>query len=503
MNSHYFQNGHVTLEAVTEAVREADPYTNDLYKKTNDIDSSRLFADLFHDVLRFNTTAKEWFFYDGIVWRMDQGGMKAEALAKAFSKALYLYSADIEDELYRKYVNKLSDRNKRKTIIEDSRDYYCISNEMLDRDLSLFNCQNCVLKIDTYPFEVIDHSPDLLLSKVSNVSFSKDSHSPLWEEFINAIMCEDEEKTEYLQEISGYSMTGDRSQEELYILYGATTRNGKSTFLETLSHMFGDYSMNTQPETLAQRIKSDSKSASGDLARLVGCRLLRTSEPPKNMLFNESLVKGMIGGEKITARHMYERDFEYYPIFKLIMNTNYLPVVKDPTLFSSGRVKVITFDRHFSEEEQDLKLKEKLLTEDNMSGVLNWCLEGLRRYHENGDTLTVPECVRRSTEEYKSNSDKIKLFFEDRLSKDEDSTLKGGDVYKIYKDWCDGFGYCSENKGNFFDELRRRGIMSDSGTVNGRTERNVVKGYARKEDTSEGLPGDPFGEDGEPFSVVV
>lgn len=475
MKEHFFQNGDVTSEGVIQAIRKINPFENPLYKNTDDISTSRLFSFLFSDVARYNQTAKEWYFYDGIVWRKDFGGMKVESLAKVFSKAIQIYAVGTDNSEYQKGLFKLNDRYRRTTLIQDSRDINYISSEMLDADLSLFNCQNCVLNLDT--LETLDHSPELLLSKVADVEYCANAKSPVFESFLDAVLCGDKAKALYLQELFGYAMTGDNTQEECYMIYGATTRNGKSTLIETVSTIFGDYAMNIQPETLAQQKVKNSKQASGDIARLDGCRLLRMSEPPKRMTFDVALLKTLLGREKITARHLHESEMEFTPIFKLFINTNYLPVVTDDTLFSSGRVKVITFDRHFEPHEQDVKLKSKLLRSESKSAVLNWCLDGLKKYRENNESLDLPDSVVQATEKYRHKSDKVMNFVEECLIQSESTNTTAKELYPVYENWCQENGYGVENKQNFLDELRGKGLLSATGTVGGRTMKNVIKGY--------------------------
>ena len=104
-------------------------------------------------------------------------------------------------------------------------------------------------------------------------------------------------------------MTGNTEQETCFILYGSTTRNGKSTFCETLLHLLGDYSVTMKLESLAVRQNLDSRTASGDIARLAGCRFCNASEPPKRMLFDTALLKSLLGRDSITARHLHQREF--------------------------------------------------------------------------------------------------------------------------------------------------------------------------------------------------
>lgn len=468
-----------------ELIEELDPIHDPLFSRRDDISLSRLFAEILKDHARYNTTAKEWFFYDGTVWKMDLQSLNLERLAKIFGRCLEIYAIrkrsesdkESESENVSKYVDyyqKLGTRANRKKLIEDSRDFYPVEANDFDRDPYLFNCQNCVINLRT--LETMDHSPDLLLSKVSNVVYDPEAESPDFEKFISEIMMSNAGKIDYLKRIFGYSLTGENTQEEAYLCFGSTTRNGKSTLLDTIGYMFGDYGMNIEPESLAMRDRN-SRGASGDLARLNGCRFLHMSEPPKRMKFDVGLLKKLLGRDTLTVRNLYEREFQFVPVFKLIVNTNYLPIVADDTIFSSGRLKVIPFDRHFEPEEQDVHLRRKLKSQTNISGIFNWCLDGLREYQEDGEILIEPEDVRRATQEYREHSDKIANFLEECLVEDPEVNTSAKDVYSGYTIWCRENGYGVEGKANFLDELRAKDLLSKSGTVNGVTQKNVVKGY--------------------------
>ena len=133
------------------------------------------------------------------------------------------------------------------------------------------------------------------------------------------------------------------------------------------------------------------------------------------MVLSASLVKTLTGRDTINARFLNENSFEFVPQFKLFINTNHLPKVTDPTVFDSGRVKVVPFNRHFSEEEQDKTLKRRLRQTENLSGILNWCLDGLRLLQETG--LDAPRTVREATAQYRRDSDKIARFVDEMMEK--------------------------------------------------------------------------------------
>lgn len=445
----------------------------------SDRGTGQLFATVFKDLCRYNVTAREWYTYSKGRWKQDTGGMLTSRYAKSLSDAMTIYCTHIKDERTRKTFSdlctKLGQRRYRVTMIEDARDFHFFSSSDLDKDLFLLNCLNGVLNLRT--FEFTEHSPDYLMSKQANVIYDPNASGKEWRKFINEALENNQNKIRYLQKLYGCSMTGETKEESCWLLYGASTRNGKSTAVETYAYMLGNtdgYALNMRPETLAQKANTDSRQATGDIARLDGCRFLNASEPPKKMVFDVALLKTLLGRDSITARHLHQSEFQFIPVFKLFINTNFLPVITDSTLFSSGRLNVITFERHFKPEEQDKGLKDRLKEPENLSGLLNWCIEGLKAYYAEG-AIPPPEVVN-ATKQYEEDSDKVGSFIAECLV-ESDKNSKAKDIYNRYSEWCRDNGFGTENKTNFFAELKSKGIFSATGTVNGKTCKNVVRNY--------------------------
>lgn len=317
-------------------IMEIDPFNNPEMYSLTDLGVSRLFADTNKGRARFNMTANSWFVYEGIKWEKDQGGLKVDGYAKEFATAYKIYLSRMESVLDEKklsakeraeeqkrlkknqeYCASLGKRTRRKTIIEDARSYVPVSQDQFDTQPNLFNCLNGVIDLNTGEF--LDHSSELLLSKVANVRYDPYEKYDKFTSFLNEIMIGDKEKIRYLQMLFGYAMEGTNKREEAYMLYGKTTRNGKSTLLDTINYLFGDYGMTIQPESLMEQ-KKNGRAASGDIARLNGCRLLQMAEPPNNMKLDVALFKTLTGRDKITARRLYECEFEFTPVFKLFLN---------------------------------------------------------------------------------------------------------------------------------------------------------------------------------------
>ena len=194
---------------------------------------------------------------------------------------------------------------------------------------------------------------------------------------------------------------------------------------------------------------------------------MQVPEPPQQMVLDAAKLKTMTGGDKTTARFLHENDFEFYPEFKLTINTNYLPRIDDLTLFKSDRIHVIPFERHFSREERDPKLKAELSTPEALSGVLNWAVKGLKDFKENG--LWVSTRMRDAVRAYERSSDKLGRFIDECLPEHDDPEhkIRAAEVYMEYTVWCRRNGVCAESRSRWREGLKDRGIEVRSGRPSG------------------------------------
>lgn len=464
------------MDNILEKLKELNVCVNYSH---NDKGLGELFADIYKDKCRYNITTKSWYIYDGKSWTEDVGNVKITRYAKKLYDTLNQYFLTLGNNLaikeYSSFIGKLGSLRNRKIMIEDAKDKYPISSEQLDTDAYLFNCLNGTYNLKTFTLQ--QHNPKDLISKISNVRYDKNARTVKFKKFIEEIMEEDTEKINYLQKILGYSLTGDTSEEQFYVLYGPSTRNGKTTLIEAYSNMLGGtngYAISINPESFASKQYINSSQASGDIAKLKGYRFVNANEAPQNMVFNVNLLKKLTGRDTITARQIYQEEFDFKPNLKLFFNTNYLPIIGDNTIFTSKRVNVITFNRHFNEEEQNKNLKNELKEPKILSGMFNWCIKGLKKFNKEG--AIPPEDVVNATRDYEMLNDKMANFIKERLlhtGKNE----KVKDVYKVYRDWCENNGYSIDNKSIFMTKLKAKNIFSSHGTVNGKTYNNIVVGY--------------------------
>ena len=441
---------HISL-----TLEQMQPHTNPRYQR-DEIGIGYAFADYYKPIARFDRERGIWYVYDGAIWRPDENALAVAELAKKLADRLYTFALQIKDEdtrnRYIKRVQKLQMRKNRRTMIEDAKSVYPVPHSLFDHNTNLFNCKNGTLNLTTGEFN--PHDPADFLTMMSGVIYDPNAACPRWEQFISEVMCNDADLALYLQKALGYALTGDTSLECLFILYGATSRNGKGTTMETFLQIVGDYGKTSNPEMLSTKFGNTNASGpSEEIARLAGIRFVNISEPEKKITFNAALVKRMTGNDTLNARFLHENSFDFKPNFKIFINTNYKPSVSDMTLFYSQRLKLIPFKRHFEEHEQDKGLKAFFAEEANLSAIFNWCYEGYRRFKAEG--LDDPTAVTIATKEYEAESDRIGQFVDAWLEQGEAFEVRTSAAYKLYGEWCDKYGYRKENSTNFNNAIQR------------------------------------------------
>ena len=470
------ENGPIPLAA----------YKPDLAVRRNDIGISKLFSDVYKKECRYVAERKKWYIYNGKVWTENELG--AMELAKEFTEALLEYAQSIpistdEDEISRremfiKYVQKLQKRGAREILLKDAASKYPIHMGEFDTDPYIFNCRNCTLDLGT--MKAYPHNPEDLLTKMADVFYDSQAVCPRWEQHMDEITEGDAKLKKYMQKAFGYALTGDTRFECFFILFGSTSRNGKGTPMDTVLSLLGDYGRAAMPDTLAQRLSPNGSGPSEDIARLAGARLVNISEPDQKMVLSTSLVKTLTGNDTVTVRFLYENNFEYRPTYKIFINTNYLPKASDITIFRSGRVKVIPFNHRFIGAGQDNGLKGELRKPENLSGVLNWCIEGLRILETEG--FDEPDAVKRAVDKYAKDSDKIARFMEEYMEENPYGEILTDEAYRVFDDWCKFNGQFAGATSLFKQSLESHGVTVKKTRPRdkslGTNPRSMIQGYS-------------------------
>lgn len=465
MDSSFFQlsNGQYImsreLSAVFTTIVKEHPHFNRDYH-WDEMSMAELFALCYESSTRFCPEAKAWYSYDGTRWVRDSGALLAQERLKEFTRLMQLYCIEIPEETaredYKKFIAKLGDRRVRDRILKDATGVNPISSVVFDANPYLINCLNGTYDLRDYSFR--EHNWQDFLTMVTNFehTVSRDVEFPRWIGFINEVTCGDGDKADFLQRAVGYSLVGKGNEECMFILHGKTTRNGKSTLLAALQHLLGDYAQVANVGIICRNhMPKDSDAARPGLMKLKGARMVTMAESDEYGKLDEQAIKQLTGGEAISARTLYAEPVSFVPQFKMWMSCNALPAVSDKSLFASDRIKVVEFERHFSEKEQDKSLKELFQTPEAMRGIFMWAVEGYRLYMRRG--LNMSDELRRPVRAYERDNDVVRMFFEARCERDTKEFLPGKKLYEAYKRWCKDNGFRERSSIWFYGEFERFG----------------------------------------------
>jgi putative DNA primase/helicase len=273
---------------------------------------------------------------------------------------------------------------------------------------------------------------------------------PQWTAFLANITGGDVELQAYLQRMVGYCLTGATSAHALFFLYG-TGANGKSVFANVISTILGDYaataSMDTFVETRGDRHPTD-------LAGLRGARFVTAIETEQGRRLNESKVKAITGGDKISARFMHKDFFEYTPQFKPVIVGNHKPAIRNIDEAMRRRLHMIPFTVTIPTERRDPRLTEKLLAERD--GILAWAVAGCLAWQRSG--LQPPACVQAATAEYFEAEDALGRWLDERCVRAANAKSLTAELFTDWKQWAEAAGEFIGTQRRFSDLLITRGL---------------------------------------------
>lgn len=399
-----------------------------------------------------------WFTWDGRRWAPDDS-LEVERLAKnSIRKMLFEALLEKDDKEMRAIVaweQKSETEAMIRRIVSIARldKRVQVRAEALDTDPMLFNVQNGTLNLKTgelqKPF-ALDY-----ITKISPVAYETQAEAPLWTAVLNRIFDGREDLIPYLARWAGYSLTGSGKEQVLLVCTGSGS-NGKTTILEALRYVLGDYAQQADFETF---LASKNHGIRNDIARLRGARLITACESGQNRKLAEPVIKAFTGGDTITARKLYKEAAEFIPEGKLWMATNHLPTVQGTDFAIWRRIRLLPFTVQIPEAERDLDLKEKLRAE--AAGILAWMVRGLQDWQTRG--LDDPSTVKEATAQYRSDEDTLGDFFDERCVIDRKVITTAKDLYLAYSSWCDASGENAVSKKAFGIALKERGFTQPPG----------------------------------------
>ncbi len=403
-------------------------------RRLTDYGNAERLVDLHGEDLRFCHPFGKWLSWDRTRWQIDS---TAEVMRRAKLTARHIYqeAADAADpatakELAKHAIRSESDARLRAMIsLAESEPGVPVMPDQLDADPWLFNVESGTVDLKNDNLRAHDRADRI--TKRANVAHDPTATCPTFEVFLAKVL-PSLPLRQFVQRAIGYSLTGDTREDVIFIAFGPGS-NGKTTFMQTMQALMGDYAMQTPTETLMVK---RGEGIPNDVARLKGARLVAAAEAEQGKRLAESLIKQLTGGDRISARFLHAEWFDFDPTFKIWLSTNHKPVIRGTDLGIWRRIRLIPFTVTIPQQERDEALAEKLLAE--LPGILNWALAGCRDWLQHG--LGLPQEVQEATKSYREEMDILGTWLGDCCVEGINHQAAAAELYASYKRWCEGNG---------------------------------------------------------------
>lgn len=314
------------------------------------------------------------------------------------------------------------------------------------------------------------HNPAHYITRCAPVKFDRKAKCPVFDGHIQKFQ-PDVIVQGFLQRWFGYCATSETREQVMTFMLG-NGANGKGTMVETIRNVLGEYAMNASAATImgAYNNGNGGNAPSPAIARMVGRRLMTVSEVKEDEEMNEALVKSITGEDKLTACHKYKDPFEFTPTCKVLVSMNHKPKISGVDNGIWRRIVLVPFDFELPEADWDKKIRERLQDPKEMSGILNWIVEGAVWWYLNG--LCVPDSMKSAKQNWRAEEDEVSRFVEECCTiQPLQSTLKtpAKTVCDAYNRWARDNGCHNITQKNFTKRIKMVSRNIISRESNGKT----------------------------------
>ena len=452
-----------TVVAIAKSITRYQPEDEAVDYKLTDVGNAERFVAMFKDSVKYCSVYKKWFIWNGKRWEQDDTGKiityAIECVRNIMHDADMLPDGDKRKALIQHSLrSESSGRLKALLDLASGMPAITIRSDDLDANPWLLNCQNGTIDLRTGKLQA--HNPQDFITRICAAPYDTTFAIPLWTSLLNKVSGGDEAVKRYMQKAFGYALTGDISEQAIFLLYG-TGSNGKSTMLNVFAELLDGYAQSTSSDTFMQK-KNDT--VNNDIARLKGARFVSAIEMEEGKRMAESLIKSMTGGDKLVTRFLYGEFFEYIPQFKVFLAVNHKPIIRDTTKSIWRRIKLMEFTNTFTEQERDRNFPAKIMATE-LSGILAWAVQGCLWWQQEG--IQDPDRIREATQEYRAEMDSFAHFFEECCEIKESGRVSNKMLRAAYDEWCKENGEFALSQRPFSQKLLERGFQKKRMPGNG------------------------------------
>lgn len=453
--------------------------------------NGKRFYYIMQNELVYNPTAKEWARWDGKKWNrcydIDLLGATQQVFNnlkhEAFSITMQsVYEEDKEKKAKREIQAEeiftyASTRKNKKTcmeMIEFAKDHFNPTEYLkLEEPLNAINLKNGIYDLDK--MQLLPHNKYYYQTKISEAIYDQGATCPTWEKTLERIIPNSAVRL-YLQKAVGYTLSSKFTEKALFILHG-DGNNGKTTFINILLKIMGEYAVVVAPTTIMENAANKNNGPRPDLIKLRDKRFAAVSESNENDKLSEGIIKALTGAGYISCRTLHKEPVEFRATFKLFFDTNHKPTVRGTDTAIWSRLKVIPFEVQIPKSEIDTSLGSKL--EKELSGILNWCIKGYELYMQEG--LTEPEQIKLVVDQFAEDMSAMDQWWRECIEiktdiKDiQQTSVNSKELYQSYKNWCTYNGEFSWSQRKFTSEINKKEACKLTKTVNGYIKYKAIK----------------------------
>ena len=446
----------VTAAAPADAVEVSTTRSHPL----TEAGAAERFAELHADDVRYDHRRARWLHYTGHRWTPDPD-KEITRLGVEFTRTWQRDALDVKDpELRKRTFNaaiKLEGRQHLDSMLQLAAAFRPLADagDKWDADPWLLGVPNGVVDLRTGQLRAGRRNDGITMS--TGAPFDPAAKCERWDRFVLEVVGEDAALSAFLQRAVGYSLTGDTSEQVLFLAYGKGA-NGKGTFTQTLSFVLGDYSYTMPFSTVEMHQRS---AIPNDLAALLNRRFVSASETNDGTRLNEARVKALTGCDPITARFLHAEFFTFQPVAKYWLSVNHKPVVRDDSHAFWRRMRLLPFTQTFA---VDKALGPRLRAE--APGILAWCVRGALDWQRDG--LQAPAIVTAATADYEAESDPLRGFVEEAIEHEPESEIQASDLFDTYCRWARQHGMSDRERMSNTMFGRKMSERLHSRRINGR-----------------------------------
>ena len=458
----------------------------------SDIGNGERYAALMGTVLKWVYEDNCWYRWNGSKWEEDISSAHLQAAKKVIDdlkNEKALMTARLKELIVELGFDAAMPRERLNEMLSSNQEYQFLIGELEDtnksikklssvgkinamvtmakseKDISLsiatfdskghyLGVNNGVINLRTGEF--IQNDSKYYITKSCSPVFNPDAKCPEWISFMEKMCCGDKDMVMFFQRVFGQALLGTPGKDKLIILHG-TGANGKSTMTDTMMSLFSNYAITTTSDAITQSAGNKEYY----LADAKGARLMLVNETGKGAYLDEKTVKMLVDSGMVQARMPYGRPFSFQPVATPILTTNYQPRISADYAINR-RLIYVDFSYTIPKSDRNPKFRQEVL-EPEMSGILNWAIEGCKEYQQYGFE-PLPQSIIESTREFIEQNDRVGRFIKEKCVDEMGKRMKLSEFKELYLEWGREHGYKDVGIDRISDDLRNRGYRVEKRT---------------------------------------